>query len=78
MGLTRQLSETLEQLIDDTIHQTKRLTLHWELVGEIRGGFYNYFTVVSKRPTNDEELVEMYHVVRGRASEIRNAILAVE
>ncbi len=94
MGLTRQLRETLEQLIDDTIHQAKMFRVSAQsfkpliteevdftlgiAVGEIHGGFYNYFTVVRKRPMDDEELVEMYHVIRGRAAEIRNAILTVE
>jgi hypothetical protein len=94
MGLTRHLRETLEQLIDDTIHQAKMFRVSAQsfkpliseevdfalgvAVGEIHGGFYNYFTVVSKRPMNDEELVEMYHVIRERAAEIRSAILAVE
>ncbi|MFQ5970002.1 MAG: hypothetical protein ACE5J2_05875 [Nitrososphaerales archaeon] len=94
MGLTRQLRETLEQLIDDTIKQAKMFRISAQsfkplvseevdfalgiAVGEIHGGFYNYFTVVSRRAMNDEELVEMYHVIRVRASEIRNAILAVE
>jgi len=94
MGLTRQLRETLEQLIDDTIQQAKMFRVSAQsfkpliteevdfalgiAVGEIHGGFYNYFTVISRRPMNDEELVEMYHVIRGRASEIRNAILTVE
>lgn len=94
MGLNKQLRETLEQLIDDTIQQAKmfrvsapsfRPLISEEVdfalgvaVGEIHGGFYNYFTVMSRRPMNDEELVEMYHVIRSRAAEIRNAILAVE
>jgi hypothetical protein len=94
MGLTRQLRETLEQLIDDTIQQAKMFRVSAQsfkplineevdfalgiAVGEIHGGFYNYFTVMNRRPMSDEELVEMYHVIRGRASEIRNAILAVE
>ncbi|MFQ5940212.1 MAG: hypothetical protein ACE5KA_00725 [Nitrososphaerales archaeon] len=94
MGLTRQLRDTLEQLIDDTIHQAKMFRVSAQsfrplisedvdfalgiAVGEIHGGFYNYFTVLNKRSMNDDELVEMYHVIRGRASEIRNAILAVE
>ena len=94
MGLNRQLRETLDQLIDDTIHQARMFRVSAQsfkpliseevdfalgiAVGEIHGGFYNYFTVISKRPMNDEELVEMYHVIRDRSSEIRNAILAVE
>jgi hypothetical protein len=94
MGLNRQLRETLEQLIDDTIQQAKMFRVSAQsfrpliseevdfalgiAVGEIHGGFYNYFTVINRRPMNDEELVEMYHVIRGRAAEIRNAILAVE
>ncbi len=94
MGLTRQLRETLDQLIDDTIHQAKMFRVSAQsfkpliteevdfalgiAVGEIHGGFYTYFTVVSKRPMNDEELVEMYHVIGGRAAEIRSAVLTVE
>jgi len=94
MGLSRQLLETLEQLIIDTIQQAKmfRVSAHsfqplindeidfalGIAVGEIHGGFYNYFHVMNNRPMNDEELVEMYYVIRGRASELRNAIIAIE
>ncbi len=94
MPLSRQQLETLEQLIIDTIQQAKMFRVSAQsfrpliideidfalgiAVGEIHGGFYNYFNVMNKRPMNDEELVEMYYVIRGRVSELRNAILAVE
>ena len=84
----------MERLIDDTILLAKIFHISAQLfkplikedidfalgiaVGEIHGGFYNYFTVMDRRSMNDEELVEMYHIIRRRALEICNAIPVVK
>jgi uncharacterized membrane protein (DUF106 family) len=91
MGLNKQLRDVLEQLIDDTITQSADFVniarsfrplvsndADFALgiaVGEIIGGFYNYFTVMNRRAMNQEELLEMYYIIRGRAEEMKRAIL---
>ncbi len=93
MGLNKQLRDVLEQLIDDTIMQSTEFVnvarsfrplvsndVDFALgiaVGEIIGGFYNYFTVMNRRAMSQEELLEMYYIIRGRAEEIKNAIVGV-
>ncbi|MFN4336674.1 MAG: hypothetical protein ACK4FV_03705 [Candidatus Nitrosocaldus sp.] len=93
MGLNKQLRDVLEQLIDDTIMQSAEFVnvarsfrplvdndVDFALgiaVGEIIGGFYNYFTVMNRRAMSQEELLEMYYIIRGRAEEIKNAIVGV-
>lgn len=91
VGLSKQLRDVLDQLIDDTIAQSTDFVniarsfrplisndVDFALgiaVGEIIGGFYNYFTVMNRRAMNQEEMLEMYYIIRGRAEEIKSAIL---
>jgi|FaiFalFF_MnMetaG_3_1042247.scaffolds.fasta_scaffold00496_7 hypothetical protein len=93
MGLSKNLRDTLEQLIDDTIAQSSNFVniarsfkplvkdeADFALgiaIGEIIGGFYNYFMVVNRRAMTQDELVEMYYIIRGRAEEIKRSILGI-
>ncbi len=93
MGLNKNLRDILEQLIDDTIAQSSNFVnvarsfkplvnneIDFALgiaIGEIIGGFYNYFMVINRRAMTQDELVEMYYIIRGRAGEIKRSILGV-
>jgi hypothetical protein len=94
MGLSRQLRDMLDQLIDDKIRDAREFRLAANtfkplvneeidfalgaMVGEINGLFHNLFVVINKRSMDDEELAEAYHVIRSRAAEIHSALLNVE
>lgn len=94
MGLSRQLRDMLDQLIDDKIKEARefRLTANTfkplinedvdfalgAIVGEINGLFHHLFIAINKREMDDEELAEVYHVIRSRASEIHSALLNIE
>ncbi len=94
MGLNRQLRDMLDQLIDDKIREARTIRLSANsfkplineeldfalgiIIGEINGLFQSIFVSISKRAMDDEEQAEVYHVIRSRASEIRNALLNIE
>ena len=91
MGLNKSLRDALEQLIDDTLAESSNFVnvarsfkhiisndMDFALglaIGEIIGGFYNYFMVANRRAMQQEELLEMYYIISARAEEIRDSIL---
>jgi len=89
MGLTKQFREILDQLIDDKIKEVREYKLPAYMfkqligdehdfvlgfiIGEIYDLFNNLFISINKRNMSEEEIMEVYHIIRSRVPEIKNA-----